>query len=170
MRAERINLSNVETLQVKTAGPADAEVLLGLIRGLARYEHLEEAATCTEADIRAALSGTCPDLRALIAWSGDRAVGMATFYSAFSSFRGSRLVYLEDLYVIPTARGTGAGRALMTRLARLAKAEGCTGLRWLVLDWNRSAIAFYQSLGARALGGWLPYGVDGPAFDALAEG
>jgi len=79
-------------------------------------------------------------------------------------------LWLEDLYVEPEQRGRGAGRALLSAVARLALERGCAQVGWLVLDWNRPSIDFYESSGARpAGGGWLEYQLDQEALRALAD-
>ncbi|MEJ7819985.1 MAG: GNAT family N-acetyltransferase, partial [Rubrobacteraceae bacterium] len=79
-------------------------------------------------------------------------------------------IYLEDLYVRPEHRGTGAGRALLVRLARLAVERGCGRLEWWVLDWNEPAVGFYKRIGARAMDDWTVYRLTGDALERLAGG
>ena len=104
----------------------------------------------------------------LIAEMEGAAVGFALFFHNFSTFEGRPGIYLEDLFVTPAARGSGAGRALLQSLAALALERGCARLEWSVLDWNTPAINFYRSLGAEAMNGWTINRVDGTALAALA--
>ena len=83
--------------------------------------------------------------------------GFALFFHNFSSWRGKRGVFLEDLYVRPELRGHGIGKALFAEVARVARDRGCARVEWIVLDWNRLAIDFYKSQGAEPLEGWTMY-------------
>jgi GNAT superfamily N-acetyltransferase len=95
-------------------------------------------------------------------------VGFALAFPTFSTFRGQPGLYLEDLYVKPEHRGKGIGKALLARLARLARDRGFGRLEWSVLDWNEPSIGFYRSLGARPLDQWTVYRIDDGALDRLA--
>jgi GNAT superfamily N-acetyltransferase len=104
----------------------------------------------------------------LIAELDGAAVGFALFFHNFSTFEGRPGTYLEDLFVAPEARGHGAGKALLSRLAQLVIERDCARLEWAVLDWNKPAIDFYGSLGARPMDEWTVNRVDGEALVALA--
>jgi GNAT superfamily N-acetyltransferase len=80
--------------------------------------------------------------------------GFALYFFNYSTFLARPGLYLEDLYVRPEFRGQGLGRALLLHLARIARDRGCGRMEWAVLDWNTSAIEFYESLGARRLPEW----------------
>ena len=90
------------------------------------------------------------------------------FFHTFSTFVGLPGIYLEDLFVVPEARGRGVGRALLAHLARLAVARGCGRVEWAVLDWNAPAIRFYDSLGAQPNDEWTVYRLAGAPLAALA--
>ena len=104
----------------------------------------------------------------VIANDGGEPAGFAPFFYSFSTFLGRPGIYLEDLYVRSQFRGRGIGRAMLVRLARLAKERGCGRLEWSVLDWNEPAIGFYRDLGASPVGGWTVYRVSGEALEELA--
>ena len=106
---------------------------------------------------------------ALLAYLGDEPAGFALFFHNFSTFLGRPGIYLEDLYVRPEFRGSGIGRALLARLAKLAKERGCGRLEWWVLDWNEPSIGFYKSLGAVAMDDWTVYRVAGEALERLSR-
>ncbi|MBV2354723.1 GNAT family N-acetyltransferase [Streptomyces sp. J2-1] len=152
---------------IRTAVPADVPVIHALIRELAVYEKEPDQARATEEQVREALFGERPAAYAHVAEdAGGEVVGFALWFLNFSTWRGVHGVHLEDLFVRPSARGAGHGRALLTELARLCVARGYGRLEWSVLDWNRPAIGFYEALGARPLDGWTVYRLtDG----ALAE-
>jgi GNAT superfamily N-acetyltransferase len=129
--------------------------LLRLIRGLAEYEKLAHMAVGTEAQLKDALFGARPAAEALMAERAGRAVGFALFFTTFSTFLCKPGIYLEDLFVEPGHRGSGIGKALLRRLARLAAERDCGRLEWRVLDWNAPSIAFYKSLGAQLMPEWI---------------
>ena len=79
---------------------------------------------------------------------------MALYFYNFSTFLGRAGLYLEDLFVLPEARGTGCGKGLLRELARIAVREGCGRLDWSCLDWNTPSIDFYRALGAEPLEEW----------------
>ncbi len=100
----------------------------------------------------------------------DEPAGFALFFHNFSTFLGRPGIYPEDLYVRPPFRGSGLGRAVLVRLAALAKERGCGRLAWWELDRNEPAIRFYEALGAVAMDEWTVYRVTGPALERLVAG
>jgi GNAT superfamily N-acetyltransferase len=157
-------------ITVREATPADTALILGFIRGLAEYERLLHEVTATEADVAAALFSPQPRAFCDIAEQNGAPVGFAFWFYNFSTFEGRYGLYLEDLFVIPEARGSGAGLALMRRLAQRCRDEDLRRLEWQVLDWNAPTIAFYDRLGASAKSEWITRSLSGPALAALAEG
>lgn len=159
-----------EALNIRDAVRADTSLILALIRELAVYERAPEAAKASAADIDKALFGAHPKVHALIAeWNGA-AVGFAVYYFNFSTWTGRHGLYLEDLFVREASRGKGFGKALLVRLAGIARAHDCARFEWSVLDWNEPAIGFYKSLGARPMNDWTVYRVEGAALAKLADG
>jgi GNAT superfamily N-acetyltransferase len=156
-------------IAVRDATAADTTLILGFIRGLAEYERLLHEVTASEADIAAALFSAQPRAYCDIAEQDGASVGFALWFYNFSTFEGRCGIYLEDLFVIPEARGSGAGLALMRRLARRCRDEGLRRLEWQVLDWNAPTIAFYDRLGATAKSEWITRSLAGDALAALAE-
>jgi GNAT superfamily N-acetyltransferase len=138
-------------LNIHPATRQDVPTLLSLIRGLAAYEKKPNAVVATEQDLLRDAFGPNPKFRALIAeWKGEPA-GYASFFHFYSTYQGNSALFLEDLFVLDKFRGNGIGMALLSAVAKLAIEEGCFGLRWEVLDWNRPAIEFYEKLGATFL-------------------
>jgi GNAT superfamily N-acetyltransferase len=156
-------------ITVRDATPADTALILGFIRGLAEYERLLHEVTATETDVSTALFSPQPRAFCDIAEQDGAPVGFAFWFYNFSTFEGRCGLYLEDLFVIPEARGSGAGLALMRRLAQRCRDEDLRRLEWQVLDWNAPTIAFYDRLGASAKSEWITRSLSGPALAALAE-
>jgi GNAT superfamily N-acetyltransferase len=156
-------------INIRKATPADTALILGFIRGLAEYEKLLHEVTASEADIAAALFSANPRAFCDIAEADGAPIGFAFWFYNFSTFEGDFGIYLEDLFVVPEARGTGAGLALMRRLAQRCRDEGLTRLEWAVLDWNEPTIQFYDRLGATAKSEWITRQLAGKALAALAE-
>jgi len=156
------------SVTVRPARRLDVPVIYDFIRQLAEYEKLLHAVQAVEADIAEALFGPQPRCVCEIAELDGEAVGFALWFYSFSTFRGSAGIYVEDLFVLPRARGRGAGKALLASLARRCVEEGLGRLDWAVLDWNQPAIDFYDSLGAESLDDWTVRRVSGAALQALA--
>lgn len=157
------------SLRIRAAEGADAPLILQFIRELAAYERLADAAVATVEDIAAALFRPAPKAFALIAELDGAPCGFALYFFNFSTFRGRHGVYLEDLFVREAYRGRGVGKALLGRLAAVARAEGCARLEWQVLDWNAPSIAFYRSLGATAMDEWTTFRLTDDALSRLAQ-
>lgn len=157
-------------LHVRPATPADVPAIMALIRELADYERLSHEVVGDERLLSEHLFGARPAAHVLMGEVDGLVAGFALYFTSFSTFLTRPGIYLEDLYVRPTARGAGLGRALLTRLAALAVERGCGRLEWSVLDWNEPAIAFYRARGAVPMDGWTTYRVTGPALAALANG
>ncbi len=153
---------------IRTATEADVPLILQFIRWLAEYERLPHEVVATEDLLRTTLFGHPRFAEVLIGEADGEPVAFALFFHNYSTFLGRPGVYLEDLFVKPECRGRGYGKALLSRLAAIAKARNCGRLEWAVLDWNQSAINFYLSLGARPMNEWTGYRVTGEALDKLA--
>ena len=151
---------------IQPARPQDVAHIFALIRGLAEYEKLSHLVTGTEAQLHDELFGARPVIECALAWEDGGAVGFALYFYNFSTFLARRGLYLEDLFVIPAARGRGHGKALMLYLAQVAVRRGCGRFEWSVLDWNQPSIDFYKSLGADVLPDWRICRLTG---DALAR-
>ena len=156
-------------LRVRPATREDAAAIVGLIRGLAEYEKLLHECEATVALIRRHGFGPKRYFETLICEQDGAAVGFALYFFTFSTFMARPTLYLEDLFVLPEHRGRGAGRALLSALARIAVRKGCGRMEWAVLDWNAPSIGFYERLGARLRRDWILTRLTGPALRALAR-
>ena len=155
---------------IRPARPEDAELLVNLVQELAVYEKLEQHARATPDDFRRHLFGPRPAAEAVVAEVNGQPVGFALWFSTFSTFRGQPGLYLEDVFVRPSCRGRGIGKALLAFVARRAVERGCGRLEWSVLDWNAPAIGFYRALGARPMDEWTVYRIDEEPLRRLAQG
>lgn len=156
------------TIIIREAVAADLGTIQAFILALADYERLSHEAKADRDLLARHLFGSRPMAEVLIAEQAGAAIGFALFFHNFSTFEARPGLYLEDLFVLPQARGSGAGKALLARLARLALERDCARLEWSVLDWNEPAIAFYRAIGARPMDEWTVQRLDGDALAALA--
>lgn len=157
-----------EMLQIRPATVQDAALLRTLIRELAEFERELDLVTIREEDLARDGFGDNPRFRALIAeWEGQ-AAGYAIIFGYYSTWAGPGL-FLEDLFVREAFRGRGIGKALLAAVARIAVDEKCYGIHWEVLDWNKSAIEFYKTLGAKFRDQWRPVLLTGEPLHQLAK-
>ncbi len=153
-------------LLIRPATASDVPVLKTLIHEFAEFERLP--VTVSEASLLRDGFGTGPKFRVLMAeWNGD-AAGYAFFFDYYSTFEGRSGLFLEDIYVRQLYRGKQIGKALLTRVAAIAREENRFGVRWQVLDWNTPAIEFYRKLGAEFLDDRRTLGLQGDALERLA--
>ncbi len=141
-------------IKLRLAQPQDVPTILAFIQGLAEYEKLADQVVATEETLRQTLFGDKRYAEVVIAEYQQHAAGFALFFHNYSTFLAKPGIYLEDLFVSPAYRGKGLGKALLSYLAKLAVERDCGRLEWSVLDWNQSAIDFYQAQGATMLHDW----------------
>ena len=153
---------------IRPATPADVPTIATLIRALAEYERLADRVTMREHDLHRHLFGEPRYAEVLLAEDAGAVVGFALFFHNYSTFRAKPGVYLEDLFVIPEARGKGHGKALLRALARLAVERDCARVEWSVLNWNEPSIEFYKALGADPMDEWTVYRLTDEALKTLA--
>ena len=154
---------------IRFATEDDLPLILDFIRGLAEYERLADACVATDEKLRSTLFSNSPAAEVLIASVAGEAVGFALFFHNYSTFLAQRGVFLEDLFVKPSARSTGAGRALLAALAQIAIDRDCGRFEWSVLDWNEPAIGFYKKIGAVPMDQWTTFRMSGGALRTLAS-
>jgi len=154
---------------IRPATVEDAALILHFIRELAIYEKAEHEVLATEQTIGETIFGPESRVDALICEHEGEAIGFAVYFFNYSTWLGKYGLFLEDLYVTPEQRGIGAGKALLSHLARIAKDKDCGRFEWNVLDWNEPSIRFYESLEAEALNEWIGYRLTGAALTRLAE-
>jgi len=161
--------SQPSPLRLRRAQIEDCQLILASITELAEFEKLAHEVDATEDKLKKCLFGDSPSAQVTIAeWEGEPA-GFALYLINFSTFLARPGTYLEDLFVRPAYRGRGIGMALLSNLARKVLESGGGRLEWSVLDWNESAIAFYEKLGATKMSDWLPMRLTGEALNAVAS-
>jgi GNAT superfamily N-acetyltransferase len=146
---------------IKPATEADLPLVLSFIRELAAYEKLSHLVVATEADLHLHLFGEEKAAEVLIGYEGSEPAAFALFFRNFSTFLGKPGIYLEDLFVKPSFRRKGYGKALLKALARLVVERHFGRLEWSVLDWNKPAIDFYREMGAVPLDDWTMFRLSG---------
>ncbi len=155
-------------IEIRRARPADVAVLLSMVRELAEYEKLAEHVRATEELYHEALFGATPAAEAMIAEADGEAIGYAIYFPTFSSFLAIQGIWLEDIYVRPSHRKAGAGRALLAAVAARLRERGGQRLEWAALDWNELALGFYRGLGAQAQKEWITHRLTGADLERLA--
>jgi GNAT superfamily N-acetyltransferase len=156
--------------QIRPARPSDVPAVVSMVHELAAYERAPEQCHLTAEQLDAALFAPAPALFGHVAVAAtDEPYGFALWFLNYSTWEGVHGIYLEDLFVRPQARGSGAGRALLAALAGICVDRGYRRLDWWVLRWN-PAREFYASIGAKPMDEWVPYRLDGDALRSLATG
>jgi GNAT superfamily N-acetyltransferase len=154
-------------LSIRPAVPSDVALILRFIHELATYERDPHAVVATEADLLRDGFGAHPLFHCLVAETDGEPAGFAFYFFNYSTWRGRAGIHLEDLFVLPSFRGKGIGKALLKQVAAVAVEKRCGRLEWDVLDWNQTAIDFYHSLGAKFLSEWRIMRVTDEALQAL---
>jgi GNAT superfamily N-acetyltransferase len=155
-------------LAIRFARPDDAELIVHFVRELAVYERDLEAVEVTAESLRAQMLSTPAPFECLIAEFDGEPAGIALFFHNYSTWRGRRGLYVEDLFVPERLRRRGVGSALFRELARIACDRDCGRLELAVLDWNQPAIDFYRAQGAVPLDEWTTFRLHGAALETLA--
>jgi GNAT superfamily N-acetyltransferase len=157
-------------MNIRSATPDDVPLILNFILSLAVFEKLAHEVEATEPKILATFfpKDGRPAAECVLAFAEGEPAGFAVFFPTYSTFVARPGLYLEDLFVVPEQRGHGVGRALLLHLARIANERGCGRMEWSVLDWNESAIGFYEGLGARRLVEWTTCRLTGNSLTQYA--
>lgn len=158
---------SVPSLQFRFAVKEDTPLILQFIRELADYEKLLHEVVATEEILEHWLFDK-QKAEVILGEVDGTPVGFALFFHNFSTFLGRSGIYLEDLYVKPQYRGRGYGKKFLQKLADIAVERGCGRLEWWCLDWNKSSIDFYLSLGAVPMDEWTVYRITGETLTRMA--
>jgi GNAT superfamily N-acetyltransferase len=165
----RKRVSKGSAWRIRRGTTRDVRLILRLIRALAEYERLTRYLRLDAKRLRRDGFGRRPYFESLICTQGGRPAGYAIYYFAYSSFTCSPVLFVEDIFVLPQERGGGAGKAMMSALARIAVRKGCRQMEWIVLDWNAPSIGFYRRLGARLDKTWVLTRLTGAGLRRLAH-
>jgi len=160
---------NSDKIKIRSAEIKDSEIILKLIKELSVYEKLSHTVINNEVLLKENLFGKRKFAEVLIADFENQPVGFALFFHNYSTFVGKPGIYLEDLYVKPEMRGKGIGKALFLELIKIAKERNCGRVEWSVLNWNKSAIDFYKSMGAIPMDEWTVYRLTSDKIEELAS-
>jgi GNAT superfamily N-acetyltransferase len=156
------------SISIRDAVISDSETIINFIRDLARYEKAEQEVTATVSSIEKTIFGEDSSTYALICERDGTAIGFAIYFYNYSTWQGKNGLYLEDLYIAESERGSGAGKMLLKHLAKIAVEKDCGRFEWNVLHWNEPAIQFYKSLGAVEKSEWRGYQLAGDSLLALS--
>ena len=156
------------SFSIRPATPDDAATILGFITELAVFEKAGHEVAATEETIRASIFGKGSVTDAVILEADGKPAGFAVWFYNYSTWQAKNGLYLEDLYVSPDHRGSGAGKLLLKHLARVAVEKGCGRFEWSVLDWNEPAIRVYDAIGAEPQTEWIRYRMSGEMLKAFA--
>ncbi|HYU52537.1 MAG TPA: GNAT family N-acetyltransferase [Gemmatimonadaceae bacterium] len=160
---------NLVKTRIVPATENDIPLIRELILELAEYERARPGeAPVTERDLAETLFGERPAAEVLLAYLGEEPVGFALFFHNYSTWLGKRGIYLEDLFVRPSARKHGIGYALLREVVRIALERACGRVDWAVLNWNELAISFYKQIGAKPKDDWTVFRLTGDALARLA--
>ena len=151
---------------IRKAEREDAALVLEFIKGIAKYEKMENEVEATVELLKEQLFDK-GRAEVIFAMEDGKEVGFALFFHNFSTFVGRGGLYLEDLYVYPEYRGKGYGKALFLELVRIANKRKCGRMEWVCLNWNTPSIEFYRSLGAVPLDEWTTYRLDEKGIERL---
>jgi GNAT superfamily N-acetyltransferase len=154
---------------LRAAEPRDVSAIVGLIHELAAFEKLSHLCQTSAESLAPHLFGARPVAECVVGEVDAEVIAFALFFTNFSTFLAKPGLYLEDLYVQPSHRGTGLGKALLEHLGRLAAERGCGRFEWSVLDWNENAIRFYESMGATVMPDWQLCRISGERLQAFAR-
>ena len=156
------------TATVRPVRPSDVPAVVAMVHELADFERAADQCRLTAGQLAGVLFDEPTVFGHVAVDDGDEPVGFALWFLSFSTWTGTSGIHLEDLYVRPRARGTGAGGALLAALADICVRRGYQRLEWVMLDWNPAA-EFYAAIGATVTADWLPYRLAGDALHRLAE-
>ena len=150
------------SIAIRHAAINDSAAFLDLIDALADFEKLKRPTSAARKRLIRDGFGKKRRFDSLLAFVGRKAVGYAIFLETYSSFRARPTLYLEDVFVLPEYRKQRIGLKLFNAYKAEAKRRGCGRMEWIVLDWNKGAMRFYEKLGARPLKDWIMYRLEFP--------
>ena len=155
-------------LTFRKATADDIDLIDSFIRGIAEYEKMEDQIVYAKDELKDELFNKKAAFAEFLVFD-NKEIGYAIYYYSFSTFKGHRGFYLEDLFILPGYRNLGFGKKTFSHLARIALHEGCRRFEWVCLNWNKPSISFYQSIGAKPLAEWTTYRLDKKGIEKIAS-
>jgi GNAT superfamily N-acetyltransferase len=162
-------MKNSEKVVIRKARPDDIPLVLEMIKELAEYEKLLEKVVATEESLKDSIFGNEQIVEVWLAEVDDIVAGHVFFFRNFSTFLAKPGLYIEDIYVKPQFRNKGFGKKLLLKVVEIAHKNNYGRVEWSVLDWNKSAIKFYEKLGAVAMNGWSVFRLTSNEIERLTK-
>lgn len=150
-------------IEIKKAERNDIPLIISFIKGLAEYEKLNHGLEVNELELEKEIFDE-KNAEVVIAFYKSIPVGFALYFYNFSTFKGKKGLYLEDLFVLEAYRNKGIGKTLFQHLISLAKTNNCGRMEWVCLDWNQPAIDFYKKKKAKPLSDWTIFRIEETDF------
>lgn len=158
----------MSNIRIRKADIRDADLLLGFVHELAKEEEAENEVVTNKEQLVKTLFGKDTTTHAVICEADAIPIGHAVYFFNYSTWQGKNGLYIEDLYISSEYRNIGAGKKIIKHLASLALEKDCGRVEWSVLNWNKPAIGFYESLGALPQEKWIKYRLSGESLKNLA--
>ncbi len=146
-----------DKISIRESSVDDIPLIFDFIKELAKYEKMSDEVTATKEVLKNSLFGQNKYAEVFIAEFEGKSAGQVLLFHNFSTFKGRPGIYIEDIYVRPQYRGKGIGKALLSYIKDLAKKRNCGRVEWVVLNWNKPAINFYEKIGAVPMKDWTTY-------------
>ncbi len=156
-------------IKIREATIDDSSLILKFVKELAEFERAASEVSATVEDIRKSIFGADSTVHTLICSMDAKPIGFAVYFYNYSTWKGKNGLYLEDIYITPDYRSKGAGRKILKYLAKIAVSKDCGRFELSVLDWNESAIKFYESIGAKPQSEWIVYRLAGNALRDFSD-
>lgn len=160
--------TGIDDFKLKDANPNDCENILKLIKAIAKYEKMEDSVTATKETLYDSLF-VKNSAKVILAYYRDNLIGYMLYFFNFSTFTGTRNIYLEDLFLFEEYRHKGYGSIMLKILANIAVASDVKRIDWICLNWNKPSLDFYKSINAKALDYWILHRLDETAIKELAK-
>ena len=144
----------MSTTEIRPATAADFDVWLPLWKGYQDFYRVDIADAVTRNTWDRLLDPTEP-MHVALAYDGGKAIGMVHWIFHRSTWTAGDYCYLQDLYVTPEARGTGAGRKLIEHVYAQAAANNAARVYWLTHETNATAMQLYDRIADRS--GFIQY-------------
>jgi GNAT superfamily N-acetyltransferase len=159
-----------KSITIRPASPEDAGAYLMLVEALAIFERMPPPNAEAKTRLVEHLFGPRPLYQLLLACDRGRPIGYAAYLRTYSTFLARPTLYLEDLFVLPDYRSLKVGHRLFVCMARIARAEGCGRVDFLVLRWNQVALDFYAKHGvSNKAEEWALHRLEGDDIRRVAE-